>query len=319
MRMTAEQQRAGTGHTARADEARGEVASIKRYMVHDGPGIRSVVFLKGCPLRCLWCSSPQTWSESKNVIYRAKKCIACGSCIPACQEMALSSSASGGVSVDRGRCTQCGKCVEACPTAAIDFDSRTMSVSEVMQVLERDHAYYAQSGGGVTFSGGEPTLQSTFLLGLLKACKAAGIHTAIETTGCVERGVLEGLLPWIDLMLYDVKHLDPVRHEELTGKRNETILANLDRIAAAGTPAITIHVPLIPGHNDSDQFLDALARYLQRVGILDVEFLPFHKLGSHEYDEMGQRYPLEELEGIPVGRMTAIQERFRALGFRVAM
>jgi pyruvate formate lyase activating enzyme len=303
---------------ARAPEAaRGEVASIKRYMVHDGPGIRSVVFLKGCPLRCLWCSSPHTWSPVKSLIYRAKKCIRCGECITACAEDALSASPDGSIVIDRARCTRCGACVEACPTTALVFDSLTMSVEDVMAVLERDRAFYEQSSGGVTFSGGEPTSQPEFLLALLKACRAAGFHTAIETTGFAEWQTLELLLPWIDLVLYDMKALDPARHQELTGQRNEPIVENLTRIAAAGSPPVEIHVPVIPGHNDGDGYFDQLAAFLGGIGIRDISFLPFHKLGSHEYDEMGKSYPMENVQGLSSQRMEAIREKFRSLGFRV--
>ena len=297
----------------------GEVASIKRYMVHDGPGIRSVVFLKGCPLRCAWCSSPQTWSTQKNLIYRAKKCIHCGACIAACPERALSAAAGAEVAPDRARCTRCGKCVEACPTTALVFDSTTMTVAEVMAVVERDRAFYEQSGGGVTFSGGEPTAQPEFLAALLEACKAAGFHTAIETTGFVEWDVLQRLLPLVDLVLYDMKALDSSRHEELTGQSNESIRANLERIAGAGTPPLEIHVPVIPGHNDSDVYFEELASYLDGIGVRRIAFLPFHKLGSHEYDEMGMQYPLENTEGMSSARMEQIRDTFRSRGFLVVV
>lgn len=300
-----------------ASGIRGQVASIKRYMVHDGPGIRSVVFLKGCPLRCAWCSSPHTWTESKNLIYRVRKCIHCSACVASCPERALSAAADGTVVVDRARCTLCGDCVEVCPTTALTFDSTTMSVAEVMAALERDRAFYEQSGGGITFSGGEPTVQSGFLCSLLEACKAAGFHTAIETTGLVEWDVLQGLLPLIDLVLYDMKALDPGRHEELTGRRNEPILANLERIAKAGTLPVEIHVPVIPGHNDSDGYFESLAAHLGGLGLRNIAFLPFHKLGSHEYDELGMRYPFENADSISSRRMEEIRGRFRSLGFRV--
>ena len=295
----------------------GEVASIKRFMVHDGPGIRSVVFLKGCPLRCVWCSSPFTWKGSKDLVYREKKCIHCGGCIRACPEGALSADAEGTIVVDSARCTRCGECVEVCPTTARIFDSATMDVDEVLAVLERDRAFYEQSGGGVTFSGGEPTAHAGFLLALLKACRRAGFHTAIETTGFVNWKVFQRLLPWIDLVLYDIKAMDPDLHEELTGQRNHTIRANLERIAKAGTPPVEIHVPVIPGKNDFDCFFEDLAAWLGGLGIKDIAFLPFHKLGSHEYEELGMKYPLENAESISGERMDEIRERFRSLGFRV--
>lgn len=297
----------------------GEVASIKRYMVHDGPGIRSVVFLKGCPLRCVWCSSPHTWSGSKNLIYRVKKCIRCGQCIAACPEKALAAAEDGAITVDRVRCTRCGDCLDACPTTALVFDSSTMSVGDVMAVLERDRAFYEQSGGGITFSGGEPTAQPEFLRALLQASKAAGFHTAVETTGFVDWEVLEQLLPEIDLLLYDVKELDPSRHETLTNQRNQPILRNLERVARRKSPPLEIHVPVIPGHNDSDDFFAKLAVYLGGIGVKDISFLPFHKLGSHEYDELGIRYPLEDADSISPKRIDQIRDRFQSLGFRVVV
>jgi pyruvate formate lyase activating enzyme len=295
----------------------GEVASIKRFMLHDGPGIRSVVFLKGCPLRCVWCSSPFTWKGRKDLVYRVGKCIHCGVCIRACPEGALSANEDGTIVVDQSRCIGCGECVEVCPTTARIFDSTTMDVKEVLAVLERDRAFYEQSGGGVTFSGGEPTAHANFLLALLKACRRAGFHTAIETSGFVNWKVFQRLLPWIDLVLYDIKAMNPDQHEELTGQRNDIILANLARIAKAGTPPVEVHVPVIPGKNDSDRFFEELAAWLGGLGIKDIAFLPFHKLGSHEYEELGMNYPLENAESISGERMEQIRERFRSLSFRV--
>lgn len=295
----------------------GEVASIKRFSVHDGPGIRSVVFLKGCPLRCVWCSSPFTWKSGKDLVYREKKCIRCGGCVKACPEGALSADESGAIILDQERCTRCGVCVEFCPTTARIFDSATMDVEDVLAVLERDRAFYERSGGGITFSGGEPTAHAGFLLALLKACRRAGFHTAIETTGFVKWKVLQRLLPWIDLVLYDIKALDPDQHKALTGQRNDVILANLERIANAGTPPVEIHVPVIPGKNDSDRFFAELATRLDGLGIKDIALLPFHKLGSHEYEELGMKYPMENAESISGERMDQIREGFRSLGFRV--
>jgi pyruvate formate lyase activating enzyme len=297
----------------------GEVASIKRFSVHDGPGIRSVVFLKGCPLRCVWCSSPFTWKSGKDLIYREKKCIHCAGCVRACPEDALSVDESGTIVLDQKRCTRCGACVEVCPTTARIFDSATMDVEEVLAVLERDRDFYERSGGGITFSGGEPTAHAGFLLALLKACRRAGLHTAVETTGFAKWKVLQRLLPWIDLVLYDIKALDPGQHKALTGQRNDSILANLERIAKAGTPPVEIHVPVIPGKNDSDRFFDELAVRLRGFGIKDIAFLSFHKLGSHEYEELGMQYPMENAESVSGERMDQIRERFRFLGFRVAV
>ncbi len=298
------------------DNPRGQVAGIKRFMIHDGPGIRTTVFLKGCPLRCLWCSSPQTWSPSPGLIYRGGQCLRCGTCEQACAQGAIRLSAAG-VVIDRHRCTLCGACVDACPASAVDLDSRSMSASEIMEVIVQDQAFYEASGGGVTFSGGEPTTQPALLRSLLRACKRADIHTALETCGMFAWDAFLQLLPFLDLVLFDVKHPDPERHRQLTGQGNEIILENLRRIVREEKLPIVVHVPLIPRHNDSQDELRELADCLLNAGARDIELLPFHTLGAHEYEEMGRAFPLAGLEAVSPMRLAEVQAYFASRGFRV--
>jgi pyruvate formate lyase activating enzyme len=298
------------------NEPAGYVASIKRYMIHDGPGIRTVVFMKGCPLRCLWCSSPQTWSTEPAVIFVKSRCIGCGLCVEECPEDAIHESGELKV-IDRSTCSLCGQCTQICPTEAMKFDGILMTLPEVMETIEKDRAFYDKSGGGVTFSGGEPTYQWEFLHEMLKSCHAAGIHTALETTGHVEWHIFEQLLPFIDLLLYDVKLTDPQAHAKLTGKPNELILNNLRRIVDRQKPPIEIHFPVIPGCNDSQSNIDALLDIMKSLGLRKIDLFPFHLLGSHEYEELGIEYAMKYTMVPPDEDIGRIREYITSRGFEL--
>ena len=270
----------------------GYIASIKRYMIHDGPGIRTVIFMKGCPLRCLWCSSPQTWRIEPSVIFVKSRCIGCGQCVEKCPDNAIHDS-EGLKVIDHSACSLCGICTDVCPTEAMKFDGSLMTVSDVMEIIEKDRAFYDKSGGGVTFSGGEPSYQWEFLHEMLRNCKGAAIHTALETTGHMEWTIFEQLLPFVDLLLYDVKHTESETHEKLTGKPNHIIQENLKRIAGRKSPPIEIHFPVIPGCNDSQSNIDALLDIMKSLGLRKIDLFPFHLLGSHEYEELGIDYAMK--------------------------
>jgi pyruvate formate lyase activating enzyme len=297
-------------------QKKGSIASIKRYMIHDGPGIRSVVFMKGCPLRCLWCSSPQTWRVEPSVIFVKSRCIECGRCVTACPVHAIDDF-DGLKTIDRATCNRCGQCTDICPTEALTYDGTEMTVSDVMEIIERDRDFYDTSGGGVTFSGGEPCFQWEFLLELLKVCNDAAIHTALETTGEVEWESFAKLLPFVDLLLYDVKHMDSTRHEELTGKGNQRIQENLKRIAGMKNPPVEIHFPLIPGKNDSKQNIDELLATMEALGLKRIDIFPFHLLGSHEYEELGLDYAMKNTVAPTDEHIAGIKEYIDSRGFEL--
>lgn len=298
------------------NEPAGYIASIKRSMIHDGPGIRTVVFMKGCPLRCLWCSSPQTWSSEPAVIFVKSRCIGCGLCIEECPEGAIEEFGEL-KRIDRGTCTLCGRCTEMCPTEALQFDGSVMTLSEVMETIEKDRAFYDKSGGGVTFSGGEPVYQWEFLREMLKSCKQMGIHTALETTGHVEWPVFEQVLAYTDLLLYDVKHTDPQEHAKFTGQSNELIFNNLRKISSMDEISIEIHFPVIPGHNDSQDNIDALLALMKSLNLRRIDLFPFHLLGSHEYEELGIEYAMKDTKIPPDEDIGRIRKYIVSRGFEL--
>ncbi|MBI4186434.1 MAG: glycyl-radical enzyme activating protein [Chloroflexi bacterium] len=275
----------------------GLLLSIERGSIDDGPGLRTVAFLKGCPLRCLWCSTPDAELASSEMEYFIDRCIACKKCAEACPTGAILVS-DGEILTDRTGCDNCGKCVEVCPGGARKMAGKKTTVMEVLGEVRRDSVFYQYSGGGVTLSGGEPLLQPEFSIELLKACQREGIHTAIETCAHADWHILRAALKYTDLAHVDIKHMDPAQHKRLTGRGNSLILSNIRRACHAFPNVLfIIRVPVIPGYNDSDQNIADTARFASELpNIQRIELLPYHRLGTARYSALGREYPLE---GVP--------------------
>ena len=273
----------------------GVVFNIQRFSVHDGPGIRTTVFLKGCPLRCPWCNNPESQEALSQVVFWPERCIGCEACVAACPRGAIEVDAGAGHPRRRilaDRCDQCGRCLDACFPGALEQVGRLMTAGEVVAAVAEDRLFYDGSGGGITLSGGEPTGQPRFARAVLRGCREAGIHTAIESCGRTPWRVWTTLLPHLDLVLLDLKEIDPARHRELTGVSNRLILANARRLAAHGVSLI-VRRPLIPGHNDSLDSLHALGRFVRELDtVQEVDLLPYHRMGSAKYERLGRDYTL---------------------------
>lgn len=278
------------------DEIKGLIYNLQRFAIHDGPGIRTLVYMKGCPLTCLWCSSPQTQKKAFEMLHIEVNCRQCGRCVEICPIGALTLSPETGITLDRKRCTLCQECVEACPNQAWEFAGKVITVEELYREVEKDSPFYRRSNGGVTVGGGEPTLQPAFVAEFLKRCKQHYMHTAMETCGYVEWEHLDKLLNYLDLVFIDVKHMDPQQHKALTGVSNERILENV-RKASARCPLI-LRIPLVPGLNDSLENLTATARFAAELGdkFLRIELLPYHKFGAQTYGRLGREYLIGQVE-----------------------
>ena len=258
----------------------GVVFDFKRYAIHDGPGIRTTIFLKGCPLNCPWCHNPEGKKPEPELMYWESRCLGCGSCVVACPEGAVSLIET--LEIDTDRCTMCGECAEACTAEAIEVVGRDYTVEEVMNEIRKDSVFYEESGGGVSFSGGEPTMQTSFLLSLLKACKEEGFHTVVDTSGFIDPETLLKIGEYTNLFLYDVKSMDPETHRKHTGVPNQMILNNLRALSEAGN-AISVRFPLIPGVNDNRDNMENLGKFASSLkGVEEVCVLPYHRAGTEK-------------------------------------
>ena len=264
----------------------GVIFDIKKFAIHDGPGIRTTVFFKGCPLTCRWCHNPEGWTIAAQHIYQQERCLGCGECVQLCPQHAIEAS-NKGILWDDDSCLQCKTCVHACPSEAHEFIGQTVSVDEVVETIKKDIVFYDTSHGGVTFSGGEPLMQAEFLLALLKACGQLELHRAVDTTGYAEAELLYAVADHTDLFLYDIKHMDPHRHKSYTGVSNEKILDNLKLLARHGAN-VTIRLPAIPGFNVNDENIERTGVFVSSLpGIRKISLLPFHYAASAKYTRLG--------------------------------
>ena len=271
----------------------GWIFDIQRFCIHDGPGIRTTVFLKGCPLCCLWCHNPESRQRQPQLAFYISKCIGCGQCIEVCPNEAI---LQGEERVDREACQICGACAGECPAEALKLIGWKATVDEVVDVVMRDLPFYKTSEGGVTLSGGEPFAQPEYIVALLEACKINGLHTALETAGMTTWERIETARPFIDLFLFDLKVIDPERHTRLCGVDNAPVLDNARRLSAAGAQ-VMFRTPMIPGYNDSPEDLRLLGEFILSLPSKHtLELMPYHRIGSGKYESLGMAYSLTDVE-----------------------
>lgn len=292
------------------------VVNIQKFSIHDGGGIRTTVFFKGCPLACKWCHNPETQSFAPQLLCYSERCTGCGRCIDACPEGCIRFGPLGTVETDVDACTGCGRCAAACPFDARETAGTPYTPERLAERLERDRPFYDNSGGGVTLSGGEALAQDTgFLLRLLQRLKRGGIHTAVDTCGDVPWECIEPLLPYIDLFLYDLKAVSPELHRRFTGRDNARILENLVRLRERGA-AINLRIPVVSGFNDDPAELDAMLAFAkEQLPDAPVNLLPFHPTGRDKWERMGLPMPGDAFTAPTAGQMAALAERWRAAGF----
>ncbi len=298
------------------EQIKGYVFDIQRYSIHDGPGIRSTVFLKGCPLTCIWCANPESQKQVPQLMYLRHLCSQCYKCVEICPNKSIRILSDGSLEIDRDLCVGCGFCVDICPAEARQVSGKLMSMEEVIDVVKKDALFYKNSGGGVTFSGGEATAQPDFLFSLSKECKKLGFHTALDTCGFVIWDILEPILEYVDLVLFDVKQTNAKKHQQYTGVSNKLIFKNAKRIAVKNIPII-LRAVLIPGHNDSDEDVGSLAQFALDLGGPEINLMPYHKLGLKKYESLDMKYKLADAEPFTEEKIELIREQISNYGLTV--
>lgn len=291
----------------------GIITNIQKFSTGDGPGIRTTVFVKGCPLRCLWCQNPETWDKEPQIAWYKSKCIGCGNCIEKCPNEAISNEGENLVP-NKDLCEACGKCVKECPKEARELIGERISADEVFDEIMKDKIFYEESDGGVTISGGEPLTQPEFVKELLQLCKNENIHTALDTSGYAKSETIQSILPYVDLVLYDLKHSDPEKHKELTGVSLDKIIKNLKIINDHEIP-IWIRTPIIPNLTDELNNIKKIAELISDLENVErYDLLPYNPLVKSDYENIDVNYPLEDLEEPASEKMTKLKEAAKSFG-----
>jgi pyruvate formate lyase activating enzyme len=296
----------------------GVIFDLKKYAIHDGPGIRTTVFFKGCPLACQWCHNPEGLTAAIQRIYRVERCIGCGQCIQLCPQKALQRTAEG-VIVDSAKCDLCRICADQCPSEAVAFVGRKVSAADIAGLIEKDVAFYDQSEGGVTFSGGEPLMQPGFLLELLDVCGDLDLHRTVDTTGYADPELLMKVAQKTDLFLYDLKIMDAEKHRTYTGVSNERILANLKRLAQSGA-RIQLRMPVILGINSDAENIAQTADFVHSLrGVEHISLLPFHDSARSKYRRLGMHWVSAQIPPPSAELLQRIAARLEKFGLKVTI
>lgn len=302
-------------------EDQGIVFNIQRYSIQDGPGIRTTVFLKGCPLKCQWCSNPESIKPDPEIFTRDVKCIKCGKCVLICPEKAIF------IELDKrkilwDKCTQCMQCVNECSAQSITTSGEYMSVEKVLNIVSKDKDFYKHNSGGMTVSGGEPlSYQYEFTLKLLKEAKKRKLHTVLDTTGYTDYKILAKALAYTDIIMYDIKHLNQEKHQEYTGVSNKLIIENIKKIAHETNIKIWIRQPLIPKFNDTKKEVEKLCQFVLELGpsVEKISLLPFHKYGENKYISIGKKYPFENVPVISDDKTNELKFLIESHGLKVTV
>ena len=294
------------------------VISITRMTVHNGPGIRTLILLKGCPLRCIWCSTPESWKESPEIAFYQDRCILCKDCLPVCPKNAITTGDKA-VVIDRELCDCCGQCADVCNTEALRLLGQQYTADELVYEVKKDEIVYKHSGGGVTVSGGEPLLEPEFATELLRALKQNGVNTGADTCGFVPRKNIEAVLPYIDFFLWDIKHMDDDTHRKLTGVSNRLILDNLRFVSGNNIP-VYLKIPVIPDYNDSEENLRAVCDFARDLpSLVETNLLPLHHLGKARYAAFGLEYPIDGISFIKDAVLTEMKHLVESYGLKCSI
>ena len=298
---------------------KGIIFNVQKFTLQDGPGLRTTVFMKGCPLECKWCSNPESWQTHPEIMINNIRCISeCHICLEKCPSDAISLIKNGkGINIDSDSCDLCMDCVSVCPTRAIEAMGESLTVDEVLRRVLADRVFYKNSGGGMTVSGGEPLLQGDFVADLCRRAKENGIHTTLDTSGHAPWKIFEKVLKHVDLLLYDIKQMNTAKHREGTGAGNELILSNARK--AASLVRMWFRVPLIPGYNDSEENMEELARFACELNIEKISILPYHEWGLAKYLKLGRVYEMEGTETPSDNKVAQIVQRLEDAGLTVTV